>query len=292
MVQKEKSRPRLSLSQPGKSSLLNNSKSGRSLDEVTSRISFAPHFFHTRKSSDQHEDDEIESSQRPERSAPAYQTPRILQRFNQNPSAAYSAGSSNGSDPAGKRKRKQSGKKLKAGPLMKRLRALRSAVDGDTIRFQSGMYPFAQSANRRFDLSDPRNRAASYMDVSIVCEPVPWDEHERITTLGFIHNSVQQVSSRRASNDHDNLIESGRFAWLCFTYVTAREQNVRKGSKLRIYNAVCIPSSSAIQVDGYGFENGVVKDSCCDHMILCTQLCEAYPDSLPALPDVVYTSNC
>lgn len=280
-----KTRPRSSsLSNPTKSSFLKNSTSGR--DEAPNRISFAPHFFHTKKSSTDAVD-EVESTQRSEHRV-TYQTPRILQRFNQNSHAAYSAGSSNGSDSA-KRKRKQtSSKKLKAGPLMKRLRALRSAVDGDTIRFQSGMYPFAHSVSRRFDLSDPRNRATSFMDVSIVCEPVPWDEHERITVLGFIHNS-EKVSNKSA-NDIGNLVEGGRFAWLSFTYDTAREQNVREGSQLRIYNTVSIPSSSAIQINGYG-DDAVVADRCCDQTIVCTQLCEPYPDSLPKLPDVIARNN-
>jgi len=277
-----RARPRSSMAQPTKSSFLKNP--GRSSNEV-SRISFAPRFFHTKQSSGQEDTvDDVESTQR---SVLPYQTPRILQRFNQNSSAAYSAGSSNGSDQ-GKRKRKQNSKKLKAGPLMKRLRALRSAVDGDSIRFQSGMYPFAQAASRRFDLSDPRNRATSYMDVSIVCEPVPWDEHERITVLGFVHKT--EKVSKGANDNTADLVKGSRFAWLGFTYATAREQNVRKGSKLRIYNTVSIPSSSAIQIDGYG-EDSVVMDRCCDQTILCTQLCEPYPDSLPALPDVIEKNN-
>lgn len=165
---------------------------------------------------------------------------------------------------------------------MKRLRALRSAVDGDVIRFQSGTYPFVQSVSRRFDMKDPRNRATSYMDVSIICEPVPWDEHERITALGFVHNSERVAKS---SDDKIDIVEGGRFAWVSFTYATAREQNVHKGSQLRIYNTVCVPSNTSVQIDGCG-DDGVVVDQCCDKTILCSQLCESYPDSLPELPDV------
>lgn len=173
---------------------------------------------------------------------------------------------------------------------MKRLRALRSAVDGDAIRFQSGMYPFAQSATRRFDLSDPRNRATSFMDVSIVCEPVPWDEHQRITVLGFIHR-FEKVGGKQRANDIENVaVESGRFAWISFTYDTAREQNVRKGSTLRIYNTISVPCSTLTQIEGYGADS-VVENRCCDQTVLCTQLCEQYPDSLPKLPDVVQVKS-
>lgn len=232
-------------------------------------------------------DDSTQRSDRREQ-APYYQTPRILQRFNQNSkAAAYSAGSG-GSDSGNRKKRKYAtnSKKLKAGPLMKRLRALRSAVDGDTIRFQSGMYPFAQSATRRFDLSDPRNRATSIMDVSVVGEPVPWEEHERITVLGFVHHCAKTAKSTGS----DKLVESGRFAWLSFTYDTAREQNVCKGSKLRIYNTVCVPSSSRIQIEGFG-DGTLVESRLCDQTVLCTQLCEPYPELLPQLPDVIETNQ-
>ena len=273
-VLKQTNRPRSMLRQSSKSSFLKRLNSGCSQTEASSRISFAPHFFHTKQSNGQQDDVEhVNESTRLIDRGTLYQTPRILQRFNQNSSAAYSAGSSNGSTP----KRKQS-KKLKAGPLMRRLRALRSAVEDDTIRFKSGVYPFAQTANRRFDLNDPRNRATSYMDVSIVRDPVSWDEHERkITALCFIHNS-ENVSTSADDNTADE--ESRRFAWISFHYDTAREQNICKGSMLRMYNTVSVPSSEPMQIDGLG-EECIVDDRCCDKTILCTRLCEPYPGFSP-----------
>lgn len=289
-----KMRPNLTMTQPIRNSFLSSTtrkQSGRSTAQVTSRISFAPSFVHFRKSIEQQDSVEevLESGTgRNERGAviQGYETPRILQKFNLNSNAANSAGSGNGSTPnSGNRRRKRNASiKLKAGPLMKRLRALRSAVDADRVRFQSGMYPFGQSASRRFDLSDPRNRATSYMDVSIVGEPVPWEENGRVTVLGFIHANEKLPSS----NDDACLVGtqiSDCFAWLTFTYETAREQKLCQGSRLRIYNSIIVPTKAPIQVDGLGVEHEV-EDRTCNQTVICTQLCEPYPDSLPTLPSI------
>jgi hypothetical protein len=280
------------LTQPIKTRFLFSTK-GKQSERPPARhsggISFVPPFVHSRKSVEQ--EDSVEEVQdtrsRNGRTDSAviqgYQTPRIIQRFNLISNASYSAGSGNGSTPnsENRRKKRSAITKLKAGPLMKRLRALRSALDGDRVRFQSGMYPFT---NRRFDLSDPRNRATSYMDVSVVGEPVPWSENERVTVLGFIHRNEKTQTS-----DNDASIigaqKSACFAWFCFTFETAREQKLCKGSQLRIYNAISLPSKTAIQIDGLG-EDHVVKDRICNQTIICTQLCESYPDSLPNLPSI------
>jgi hypothetical protein len=281
------------LTQPIKTSFLSSAKrkqSERPPAQDSGGISFVPPFVHFRKSIEQ--EDSVEEVQdtrsrngRSERGAviQGYQTPRILQRFNLISNASYSAGSGNGSTPnSGNRRKKQGAStKLKAGPLMKRLRALRSEVDGDRVRFQSGMYPFA---SRRFDLSDPRNRATSYMDVSLVGEPVPWSENERVTVLGFIHTNEKIKSSDNEAGTI-GAQKSACFAWLSFTFETAREQRLFQGSQLRIYNAISVPTKNPIQIDGLGEEH-FVKDRTCNQTVVCTQLCESYPDCLPTLPSM------
>ena len=226
------------------------------------------------------------------RTMPAFQTPRIVSRMILNAGAAYSAGSSNGSAPnSGKQQRKRNkSKKLKAGPLMQRLRTLRSAVDGDCVRFQSGMYPFAQSASKRYDLTDPRNRATSYMDVSIVAEPVTWNNNDRVTVLGFVHAHVKSKSLAKAADVDTRGFRNAWFAWLSFTFDTAREQKLRQGSQLRIYNAIIVPSKESVQIDGLKISLPE-EDRCCAQTVLCTQLCEPYPDSLPPLPSVMETNS-
>lgn len=287
----QKTRPTSSsFSQPNRCSSL-SSLTTQTPAKVSTEISFAPPFIHsrmTRNAEDAVEEGQASQSRNGQAAIQPYQTPRILQRFNEVSTAAYSAGSGNTPNSGNQRWKRKATKKLKAGPLMKRLRAIRSAIDGDKVRFQSGMYPFSQSANRRFDLSDPRNRASSYMDVTIVGDPVPWVENERVTVLGFIH--VIERLSKRSTNDDDirdlGLTRSSCFAWLCFTYETAREQKLHKGSLLRIYNAICVPARTSIVLDGLVTEHAV-KDRCCDQLILSTELCESYPDCLPALPSVL-----
>jgi hypothetical protein len=276
--------------QPVKTTFLSSIKSKqleRPPAQDSGGISFVPPFVHYRKSIE-HEDsvEEVQDTQshngRSEKAAVQdYQTPRIHQRFNLISNASYSAGSGNGSTPnsENRRKKRSGSAKLRAGPLMKRLRAIRSAVDGDRVRFQSGMYPFT---SRRFDLSDPRNCATSYMDVSVVGEPVPWSENERVTVLGFIHRNEKTKSS----DNEAGIVcaqKSACFAWLCFTFETAREQKLCQGSQLRIYNAVSVPTKTPIQIDGLGEEH-VMKDRTCNQTVICTQLCESYPKSLPKLP--------
>ena len=290
-----KMRSNFTSTQPIRNSFLSSTRrkqSERTLAEDSNRISLASSFVHFRKSVEQQDSvEEVLDSGTggSERGAviQGYETPRILQLFNLNSNAANSAGGGNGSTPnsGNWRSKRKASMKLKAGPLMRRLRALRSAVDGDRVRFQSGMYPFGQSASRRFDLSDPRNCATSYMDVSIVSEPLSWEENERVTVLGFIHANEKLSGSNRDACLVGNQINAC-FAWLTFTYETAREQKLCQGSQLRIYNAISVPTKDPIQVDGLGEEQVMVEDRTCNQTVICTQLCEPYPDSLPTLPSI------
>jgi hypothetical protein len=122
------------------------------------------------------------------------------------------------------------------------------------------------------------------MDVSIVGNPVPWDENERVTVLGFIHANEKLPSSDIDAGLVGTQINAC-FAWLSFTYETAREQKLCQGSRLRIYNAISVPAKAPIQVGGLGEEH-VVQDRTCNQTVICTQLCESYPDSLPTLPSI------
>jgi hypothetical protein len=56
------------------------------------------------------------------------------------------------------------------GPLATRLSAIRDALSNDSLRLNSGQYPFASHTS--FDLNDPRKRARSYTDMTILSEPV------------------------------------------------------------------------------------------------------------------------
>ena len=189
------------------------------------------------------------------------------------------------------------------GPLRKRLQAIRSALDGDAIRLQSGQYPF--TLRQSVDRNDPRNRATTVCDLTIVGHCVPWStageyssgynntkqqqqQCRLVTVLSYVHSWMRPLVRSLAAANSDtttttssdnNTSNNGTLGlvWAVFTHSKAQEQSLGKGTQLRVYNAICIPAgdsgSSAVQ-----------------KMMLCTNLCEPYPSSLlPPLPDVSAT---
>lgn len=145
---------------------------------------------------------------------------------------------------------------------MQRLRSIRGSIQGDKTRFQSGMYPFNKSGS--LDRNDPRRRASHYMDVTIVGDPIPWEaQHEHVTALGYVHSLVATLEQTETNLRKE---DDSFFAWVCFSFDTAREQSLRRGSQLRIYNAVYLSLPTGDK-----------------QFVVCTQLCEAYPSSLPQL---------
>lgn len=185
------------------------------------------------------------------------------------------------------------------GPLMKRLKAIRSGMEGDAIRMQSGQYPFSV---RSMDRNDPRNRATTVCNVTILGNPIAWgtdsvgehksfsaghhhaaNHHRLVSALSYVHSwtrpLVRSTSNGDSSGD-DNMLG---FVWAVFTYDKAREQTLGKGTQLRIYNAVGMTMVPPLGTDGKNSAGGVDVH----RMLLCTNLCEPYPSSsLPPLPDV------
>jgi hypothetical protein len=157
------------------------------------------------------------------------------------------------------------------GRLSKRFGVIRDAVKGDRIRFQSGQYPFSKTS---LDTNDPRNRAKTYVDVTVLGESTGWDQ--RVTVLGYIHSLVV-VSKESQPEEND---PTSQFAWICLGYDTAREQKIGRGSQLRIYNAV--PVRLTVPLTKADPEN---PSSSVKWIILSTELCEPYSSLLPKLPD-------
>jgi hypothetical protein len=182
------------------------------------------------------------------------------------------------------------------GALGKRLKAIRDQMHGDRIRFQSGQYPFTA---RPLHCNDPRYRAQSAADVTIVGSPVfdqhhantdPQQQNHLVLVRGYVHHWNQRSRDNNNNNNNnpnnqDNDDDGFRlwfpghcYAWIAFPYETAKEQTVVSGVSLRIYNAMPVRLY------------GTTKSNCSNHdnddewMLLCTQLCEPYPSSvLPAL---------
>ena len=172
-----------------------------------------------------------------------------------------------------------------AGYWTKRLRLLRDTHKGDCIRFQSGQYPFVKKGS--LDMNDPRNRAKSYMDVTLLGEGAAWDhEFEKLTFLGVVHTHHDANTSlpQPPSRAH------GQLAWICFTYETAREKGLQANSSLRIYNPVAFPAKKRVAVVTPGHEQQQQQQQqqqpAVEWTICCTQLCERYPEQLPKLPNI------
>ena len=181
-----------------------------------------------------------------------------------------------------------------AGALSKRLSAIRDGIKGDTVRFQSGQYPFSMSS---LDMNDPRNRAKTYMDVTILGNSMD-RQQQRVTLLGFVHTfaykavavaaAASKVESEEASSSTPTNLQPNSLAWICFTYETAREKKVGVGSQLRIYNAVPVPLTVSLVHNDDENKNRLSASphSNVKWIVLCTSLCENYPSCLPKLPNV------
>ena len=181
------------------------------------------------------------------------------------------------------------------GPLMQRLKRLRSTIQGDMVRLASGQYPCSTSIRRGssitnsvVDRNDPRNRATSVLDVTIIGRTIHDDNHTEnmirsssshlVTVPCYVHqwtntNSNSTTATTTANVNPTAFLPSATFTDVVLTNDTILSQNVRYGSQLRIYNAIYIPMSSS--------PSNMNKSSGC---IVCTQLCEPYATTkLPAL---------
>jgi len=148
------------------------------------------------------------------------------------------------------------------GPLTKRLKQLRDSINGDMLRFRSGQFPFP-TEGKAYDWNDPRNRAKSHMDVTILGgqSHTWWENH--VTFRAFVHAHV--VTKKQSCEEP---CKNGP-VWISFRCDYAREEALGVGSSIRIYNPIAFQSRRP------GPEWMVIA-----------QLCEPYPDCLPKLLDL------
>jgi hypothetical protein len=158
-------------------------------------------------------------------------------------------------------------KRRKVGTLTNRLRAVRSGILGDMIRFQSGQYPF-QKKMSAFDMNDPRGRAKSYMDITLLRDATKFgsepSNNQMLKALAYVHQHVVQGSCSAQALTH-------RLVWVIFGKDADRSHGLRATLALRIYNAVTVELQSPLE-----------------WTVVCTDLCERYPvdvlGKLPAIP--------
>ena len=175
-----------------------------------------------------------------------------------------------------RRSRSSRSSRSKDGPWSKRLRGIRDSVKGDAVRFQSGQYPFSASS---VDMNDPRNRAMSYLDVTILGSPAARQNYSQLVTLlGYVHAFVLKGEKRVTTENStpavagNNNTPQSQMAWICLGCATARERKVGLGTQLRIYNAVPVLLATPR-----------ADNNSPQWAILATSLCEPYPSALPKL---------
>jgi len=148
------------------------------------------------------------------------------------------------------------------------------------------------------DINDPRKRAKSYIDVTILGQyNGPWmniPEDTKITVLGYAHHRIepntngtdksqQQLHGRQRQRQEDtnSNVSKGFFAWFTFTLATARRIELQRACTLRIYNAVVLPRHIPMNLSLplASFPTGKNNDGTdrtirCEKTVICTQLCE------------------
>jgi hypothetical protein len=173
----------------------------------------------------------------------------------------------------GSPKRRRSTERLNThGPLMNRLMSLQREDDADCVR---------STSSHMMNLNDPRKNAKSIMNVTIMEKPTVWEvEKELVSVLAYVHSHVVLKGIATA----DYALVAPYFVTMFFTFETARQQQLRRGLHLRLYNVVLIPNVADLFLatewrEGDQQQNAPLPLAA----VVCTQLCEPYPPGLPIL---------
>lgn len=174
------------------------------------------------------------------------------------------------------------------GKLSAQLESIQDAVEGDLLRFRSGQYPFR--LNNGHDHSDPRNRASSVMDVTIVSDPTDRNQlRKHSTMLAYVHSFTVEEADP-LENATVSLHPRSEFVWICFKEETLREHDIGKNMSMRLYNVVPTRlgvdgASSVFALPSVDPELDAVSTGPLEGawLILCTEICERYPLALPKL---------
>lgn len=192
--------------------------------------------------------------------------------------------------------------KKSQGPLSRLLNSMRRSIDADSVRLQSGLFAYQPEDAKRFDVNNPRNRAETIMDVTVIgdhLKPFVNDE-AKVVVLGYVHNFLKnkrmiqtlQMPSRVGKirniaaphtntticNDceeegaHGNmdLFNNPTFMLICLTRENYSELSVCDGKQLRLYNPIIVQSFGSTRFS----------------IVVGTRLCEVRPVELPHLPKV------
>lgn len=189
------------------------------------------------------------------------------------------------SSPPFKRRRQT---KTKIGKWAMRLVTLRNANINDSVRLQNKAFPMQRML---LDVTDPRRRAKTYTDVTILGQySGPWinvPEDTKITLLGYTHRHVQRIEhwnarkQRKDKHTDVSTVTADFFAWFTFSLLTARCIDLEQGCKLRIYNAIILPCRLPVALDISTTLISILRSNTktnvttrCEKCVICTHMCE------------------
>jgi len=198
------------------------------------------------------------------------------------------------------RRKHRSSSNKNHGPWVKRLGTIKSKQAADALKLQhTGMNRHGLSF---FDLNDPRRKAKTYTDVSILeqhdCYGVAlptcwsWDVNNNnnntssygdqshdgalLTVLCYIHNHGPINRGTPVSTKISKV-----YAWISLTRMTARNIGLQKGLELRLYDVILLP----IRQGHASSHHPTTNNPQCRFILIRTQLCERHQCEDQALLD-------
>lgn len=168
-----------------------------------------------------------------------------------------------------------------SGPLQLKYKEVFREIYENQIKFSSGSYPCSSVCNShlRRNPIDPRTHANMCMDVTILSDYILCKgEVDLFIFQGYIHSIF-----RRRKNCGTMCLELKEIfnpINICFRYETISNYTVKPGVMLRLYDVIDFISNNYLQ-------KVTKKIPPFERVILCTQLCEPYPEFLPSQPKII-----
>lgn len=184
--------------------------------------------------------------------------------------------------PPRSRRRVNGGGKSQHGILARRLANAIACRANDALRLRNPA--FCQGA---FDMNDPRKRASTVLDLTIVGNLIPSGTRKNSTDGKY--NAACYIH-RQATATDNRLTAHPAFAWASFLPTSIRTLGIRRGTSLRVYDAIVI-TPRGVGTDG-SLVDGKTKPGCCWPVVARTDLCELYPGTLEPLPEVPAFESC
>lgn len=218
-------------------------------------------------------------------------------------------------DPSILLQKPKSRRRKTKGPLTKLLHITRVSLEADCARLRSGSYPYRPFEMRKHDVNDPRNRADTIMDVTVLEIPAPFaasKEDFMVVALAFVHEYTENMLKIRTIRNpgrsrrvcHVSPSSTGRSEEGGIVDTSSDVDNkehlnmgVGMGGRTSLFQKstkawLCFRRDTCTEL---GIIQGtqlrlynpqcipMVEPSAVSLFVVCTRLCEIYPSDLPPL---------